>query len=287
VQLGFLQFEVEDPSAWDRFLTDILGLTGAGDGRYRLDGYAWRLQITEGPADDLSAVGWEAADDEALDGLLAVLNEGGVDTHEADPDARGCSRRYVLSDPAGIPTELVTGLGRSVQPLDLGLVPEGFVADDFGLGHVVVSAPDSGASRRFYEGLLGFRLSDRIACTIHGFDVDLSFFHANARHHSVAFGGPQRKRLHHFMIEARSVDDVGACYDRAIRGGVRITQTLGRHPNDRMLSYYARTPSGFEVEFGWGGRIIDDATWEPTTYDRISDWGHHPPQLAFPPRDRR
>ncbi len=122
---------------------------------------------------------------------------------------------------------------------------------------------------------------------LYGFPVDLAFFHVNPRHHSLAFGGPQRKRLHHFMIEASSMDEVGLCYDRAIRAGVRIMQTLGRHPNDRMFSFYARTPSGFQFEFGWGGRTIDDATWTPTTYDRVSEWGHHPPQVIVGPRDPR
>ena len=48
------------------------------------------------------------------------------------------------------------------------------------------------------------------------------------------------------------MDDVGLAFDRALRGGVRITQTLGRHPNDRMFSFYAKTPSGFHFELGWG-----------------------------------
>ena len=286
MQLGFLQFEVSDPVAWDRFLTSVLGLTGAGQGRYRNDDYAYRIKVVEGPSDDLAAVGWEFADDAALDAALDALVGAGHAPVEADATARGCGRRFTVIDPGGVPLDLVTGLPRTDAPLDDALVPGGFVAGPLGLGHLVITAPNPAASRAFYEGLLGFRLSDRIACEIHGHPVDLSFFHANARHHSLAFGGPQRKRLHHFMIEARSIDDVGACYDRAIRAGVRITQTLGRHPNDRMFSYYARTPSRFEVEFGHGGRIVDDATWEPTTYDRISDWGHHPPQLAFAPKPR-
>jgi hypothetical protein len=56
--------------------------------------------------------------------------------------------------------------------------------------------------------------------------------------------------------------------------------TLGRHPNDEMFSFYGFTPSGFQFEFGWGGRLIDDADWTPKTYDRISDWGHHPPGVV-------
>ncbi|MGH7336247.1 MAG: hypothetical protein ACREI7_01595, partial [Myxococcota bacterium] len=33
---------------------------------------------------------------------------------------------------------------------------------------------------------------------------------------------------------------------------------------------------GFNVEFGWGGRKVDDAHWEVATYDRMSTWGHQP-----------
>ncbi len=84
------------------------------------------------------------------------------------------------------------------------------------------------------------------------------------------------------MLEVKSFDDVGLCYDRTLKARLPIMQTLGRHPNDKMFSFYAMTPSGFQFEYGWGGRQIDDATWEPTTYDCISEWGHHPPQALVP-----
>ena len=37
------------------------------------------------------------------------------------------------------------------------------------------------------------------------------------------------------------------------------------------------TPSGFEIEYGAGGREVDDATWQVETYDATSLWGHKPP----------
>jgi 2,3-dihydroxybiphenyl 1,2-dioxygenase len=156
-----------------------------------------------------------------------------------------------------------------------------------GLGHVVVSSTDAERSRRFYSDLLGFRLSDKVVCEVYGHPVDISFFHGSPRHHTVAFGGPQRKRIHHFLLEVASMDDVGLAYDRALRAGVRIVLTLGRHPNDRMFSFYAKTPSGFEFEYGWGARTVDDATWEPRTYDHISEWGHHPPEVLARAQPRR
>lgn len=285
MQLGFLEFGVRDREAWDRFLTEVLGTVAVGGGRYRMDGHAWRFQIVEG-TNDLEAVGWEFTEGE-LDGVLGRLAGASLEVVEGDASVRGCRRRYLIQDPGGVPLELVSGMERATEPFESSVVPRGFVADDQGLGHLVVTAPDPEGSRQFYERLLGFRFSDRIACTFHGFDVDLAFFHANKRHHSLAFGGPQRKRLHHFMIEAKSMDAVGLAFDRTMRAGLSIMQTLGRHPNDRMFSFYAQTPSRFQFEFGWGGREVDDDTWEPQTYGQISEWGHHPPQVFWPKEEKQ
>ena len=136
------------------------------------------------------------------------------------------------------------------------------------------------ASRRFYCDLLGFRSADRIVCEVYGYHVDITFLHANPRHHSFAIGdAAATSGSTTSCSRCESMDDVGLAFDRALRAGVRIIQTLGRHPNDRMFSFYAQDPSGFQFEFGWGARQVDDATWVPTTYDRISEWGHHPPEF--------
>ena len=87
--------------------------------------------------------------------------------------------------------------------------------------------------------------------------------------------GSGRSGFHHFMVEFRSLDDVGQGYDLAQLEEGRVAYTLGRHTNDYMTSYYAHSPSGFFVESGWGGRVIDPATWEPhQTTDGPSFWGH-------------
>jgi len=286
MQLGFLEFEVSDLAGWSEYLCGVLGMADVGDGRFRMDGHAWRFQLRQGEQDDLSAVGWELSDAE-MNATLARLALAGHTVTAADAAERGAAQRVTLKDPSGIPTELLTSLSRAERPFESALVPSGFVADAQGLGHVVLGTKDKAQSMAFYQEVLGFKLSDHIVCEIYGHPVDLSFFHINPRHHSLALGGQLPKRLHHFMLEAREVDEVGSCYDRTISSGLRIMQTLGRHPNDRMLSFYAQTPSGFQFEFGWGGREIDDNDWTPTTYDRISDWGHHPPQVVSARRDKK
>jgi 2,3-dihydroxybiphenyl 1,2-dioxygenase len=279
-QLGQLVFEVADLAAWETFATQVLGLElGArlpgGGFTLRLDDRAQRITVVPGPADDLAAIVLET---DALDDLVARLRRTGVAVAEADGAPRGVARRVTLVDPSGIPVELTTPGAPGERPCR-PTHGAGFVAGDLGLGHIVLSADDRDASRRFYEELLGFRLSDRIVADVHGHKADLLFFHCNPRHHTLALGDRLDKRLHHFMVEVTGIDDVGAAFDRALRHGARVMHTIGRHPNDRMVSFYATTPSGFQFELGHGARVIDDATWEPQVYDHISEWGHHPPQL--------
>jgi len=77
-------------------------------------------------------------------------------------------------------------------------------------------------------------------------------------------------------LSSTLLDDVGQGYDLALGAEKdRIATTLGRHINDQMVSFYARTPSDFFIEYGWGGRSIEPATWQPEeiTYG-ASLWGH-------------
>lgn len=286
-QLGYLVFEVSDFDAWDAFGTEVLGLqrvNSSGDGgfSFRMDEYQQRFFIEGGPADDLAAVGWEVEGPEALEEIVQRLKDAGHEVARgAAEEAAGRNVEALIRfrDPAGNPNELFYGPKVSDAPFVSEVVPSGFVADEQGLGHVVVVSQNSDEQEAFYATMLGFELSDYIRCEYFGHEIDVTFMHINSRHHSLAFGPGQHKRIHHFMVQAKSMDEVGLCYDRFLFSGGKVHQTLGRHPNDKMFSFYGYTPSGFHFEFGYGGVEIDDATWKPSTHRKVSEWGHHPPQL--------
>jgi hypothetical protein len=82
------------------------------------------------------------------------------------------------------------------------------------------------------------------------------------------------------MLELKSIDDVGATYYLCQQKGIRISSTLGRHSNDHMLSFYMISPSGFEVEYGFGARLVDDSTWVIQYHRTASMWGHQRSYLA-------
>jgi hypothetical protein len=122
----------------------------------------------------------------------------------------------------------------------------------------------------FYTDVLGFKPSDYILKPFKAY-----FFHVNPRHHSLAFIDTGRNGIHHLMVELYFLDDVGQAYDLALGKPEMIGTTLGRHVNDYMTSFYSWSPSNFLVEYGWGGRSIDPATWTP--HERTegpSLWGH-------------
>jgi 2,3-dihydroxybiphenyl 1,2-dioxygenase len=286
-RLGYLGFEVSDLAAWERFAVDVLGLVVSerrSDGglAFRLDDQAQRIMLHPGPRDDLVYAGFEVDDETTLRAVSDKLRDAGFPTQDMGGDiahARRVKRVERVEDPNGVPIELFHGPTHADEAFRSSLVPSGFVTGDEGLGHVVFGTPDPQATERFYCELLGMRVSDRIEAELApGFSLLITFLHANPRHHTVAFAAaPMPKRMHHFMLEVGAMDDVGHAYDRCLTAGIQIANTLGVHPNDRVFSFYARTPSGFEVEFGYGGRKIDDATWKVERYDRMSVWGHRIP----------
>ena len=157
---------------------------------------------------------------------------------------------------------------RTTAPITMSI--SGFRTGPLGMGHIVLNVENIEALLPFYTGTLGFHLSD---FTLRPFKA--YFLHLNPRHHSFAMVETGRNSVHHLMMELYMLDDVGQAYDLAQGEDGRIATTLGRHSNDFMTSFYANSPSGFFVEYGWGGRSIDTKNWTPVEMTcGPSLWGH-------------
>lgn len=281
--LGYIGLRVSDPGAWTAFATNVLGLMAvkspSGSQRFRADAQAWRIALEEGADDDLAYAGFEVADAAELAAVRGRLALAGVEVDDGDAallKERGVLGLISCQDPGGLTVEIYFGPTETQEaPFVSPANVRSFVTGKQGLGHVVLAAADIDAMRDFYVHALGFRLSDIIRMELGpDFALNLEFYHCNPRHHTLALvPAPSPKRLHHFMLQAQMLDDVGFALDRASAAGVPITQSLGRHTNDHMLSFYAATPSGFEVEFGWGAREVDES-WRVVRHLKTSIWGH-------------
>jgi 3,4-dihydroxy-9,10-secoandrosta-1,3,5(10)-triene-9,17-dione 4,5-dioxygenase len=287
--LGYLRIEATDMAAWREYGLKVLGMVegkgGHPDALYlRMDDFPARLVIVPGERDRLAASGWEAANAEGLADIRARLERAGVAYKEGSAAERADRRVDELiqfDDPSGNTLEVFHGAAlehrRVVSPYG-----HRFVTGEQGLGHVVLSTHDDEAALRFYRDVLGFRLRDsmRLPPQLVGRPADgppawLRFFGCNPRHHSLAFlPMPTPSGIVHLMVEVENTDDVGLALDRARRRKVPMSATLGRHVNDLMLSFYMKTPGGFDVEFGTEGRQVDDEAWIARETTAVSLWGH-------------
>ncbi|MBC7301764.1 MAG: VOC family protein [Nocardia sp.] len=287
--LGYMRIEATDMAAWREYGLKVLGMMeGTGlnpDALYlRMDDFAARLVIVPGEQDRLLVSGWEVTDGPALQQLRETLSKAGVAFTEGTKDELGERRvegMIRFQDPSGNTLEAFYGaqyLGRRfVSPYG-----HKFVTAEQGLGHVVLTCTDDAAAQSFYQDVLGFRLRDsmRLPPQMVGRPADgdpawLRFYGCNPRHHALAFLPlPNPTGIVHLMVEVENSDDVGLCLDRALRKKVKMSATLGSHINDKMLSFYMKTPGGFDIEFGCEGLEVDDDDWIARESTAVSLWGH-------------
>jgi 2,3-dihydroxybiphenyl 1,2-dioxygenase len=284
-RLGYLGLTVSDLAAWEKLATQMLGFESVGsieEGKllFRYDEYACRIILENGKLDDVAFAGWEVSDSTALKALAERLKSSGVDVRyatEAEAADRKVEELIKFSDPSGMPLEVFYGpLLLYGTPFQSPLGVSGFVTGNLGMGHLVVGVDDFAESLKFYTELLGMRETDYFHVnTPDGKSQRIVFLHCNPRHHSLAFSeGRKDKRLRHVMFQVNSLDDVGKAYYRCQDGSAPLAGSLGRHSNDHMVSFYIRTPSGFDLEYGWGAREIDDRTWHVECHPDPSIWGH-------------
>ncbi len=275
--------------AWRQYGLKVLGMVegkGAVPGALylRMDDFPARLVIVPGEKDRLLVSGWETANAAELQEIRTSLDNAGVPYKEGTAEQvqdRRVDELVIFEDPSGNTLEAFHGAAlehrRVVSPYG-----HRFVTGEQGLGHVVLSTDDDDASLRFYRDVLGFRLRDsmRLPPQMMGRPADgppawLRFFGCNPRHHSLAFlPMPTSSGIVHLMIEVENSDDVGLALDRALRKKVPMSATLGRHVNDLMLSFYMKTPGGFDIEFGCEGRQVEDSEWVARESTAVSLWGH-------------
>ncbi len=280
-RLGYLELGVSSLADWRAYAENVLGVECLDEGNalnLRYDEACWRLQLVETGEDDIRCAGFEVANADDLQAIGARLEGQGVPVHEASAGqaaARGVDQLLGCEDPFGLPIELYVGDRTIGEPFSSPRTGSAFVTGDQGLGHMVLTVADRARGESFYMQGLGFLLSDHVLLGPPERQLTLTFLHCNPRHHTVALAPiPAPKRLNHIMLQVPSLDDVGLCLDAAQRAGVKISASLGKHSNDRMVSFYMQTPSGFDVEWGYGSIEIDDATWQPATYHSTSIWGH-------------
>jgi 3,4-dihydroxy-9,10-secoandrosta-1,3,5(10)-triene-9,17-dione 4,5-dioxygenase len=296
--LGYLKVQTTDVGRWRELAIDGLGFAeGSGpdpEGLYlRMDERRHRLAILPGEVDRVLAVGWEVRDQYALAAVRQAVEKAGIEVtvfSSAESAERDVEAAIAFTDPVGTPVEVFFAPVLDHSPLRTGL-DQRFVTGPQGLGHVVLPTPRVDEALAFYSEVLGFlpRGAMKVA-EVAGQPVRVRFLGINERHHSLAIcpaphdGDPG---LVHLMVEVDSLDAVGRALDNVNRLGFSLSSTLGRHTNDKMVSFYVRAPGGWDIEYGTEGMRVDERYYTAEEITKDSYWGHDwsgsEPLAAFAP----
>ena len=259
-ELGYLGFGISSLKEWKEYATEVMGaewLEEGGTAYLRLDLWHHRIALHKDALDDLLYVGWRVSDAEALNAMMDKLKAADI-PFETGSEAEVRERRVLglikLKSPGGIPTEIFWGPQVDAhKPFHPGrpLFGRFKTGDNLGLGHVALR--EDGSAESFYR-LLGFKGTMEYKVELPGGGIaGPVFMYCNDRQHSVAFGlGQIPKRCHHLMLEYTEVMDVGIANDVAQKKGIDFAMSLGTHANDGALTFYTVSPSGWQVELGWG-----------------------------------
>ena len=284
--LAYVVAESTDLARWKSYAEGVLGMMTApapGGGLYvKMDERQFRMLVQPGARDAYVASGWEVPDEAAFDAGLATLKASATPFELGDAALaalRRVQRVALFKDPSGNRHELVWGFQSDFSRFASPVGVSRFITEAIGMGHTVLPAPEFEKTVRFAREVMGFRLSDLFNFKPAGDAgpvLPIHFFHCNnGRHHSLALAGfPVDSGCVHIMVEVEDMPEVGRALDRMAAHGVPLSATLGQHTNDRMTSFYMKSPSNFDIEFGYGSAVVDWREHIAHEFTKVSLWGH-------------
>lgn len=287
-ELGYVVIDATDIEAWKRYGANVLGampveVPGLGL-RIRLDERDCRMLVLPADTDGVHAMGWLVTDEIAFAEARRDVEAAGCAVESGSPEdcqARRVRALFRFSDPAGLVHEIAWGpVINFKQPFVSPVGVPRFVTGVQGLGHIVngCSPEVFDATHQFFQDVLGMRVANFRAQAVQDAKVrfPVNWYHCgNPRQHTMALAPAGAAHCRHIMLEVPTIDDMGLAYDRAERNGVNFASTMGRHVNDRAISFYMESPGGFWIEYGcdapmrnWEEEIAFDDGGHGTV------WGH-------------
>ena len=284
--LGYVRVLATDMDRWRELGFEVLGFApGVGDEEdalhFRVDERPSRITVVHGEVDRVTAVGWEVRDAFALRRLAAQLDTVGYE-YETMPfdlcESRKIEGGLSLRDPGGTPLEIFYGPVLEHSPV-VTKYGQKFITGAQGLGHVVMPTANFDESYRFYTEVLAFlpRGAFRMPAPPEVGPQRIRFLGVNQRHHSLAIMPTLEGRdpgLIHVMVEVDELDAVGRAFDQVQTRDFPVSSTLGRHTNDKMISFYVGVPGGWDIEYGTAGELVDESYYTAEEITADSYWGH-------------
>jgi catechol 2,3-dioxygenase-like lactoylglutathione lyase family enzyme len=208
------------------------------------------------PYSGLHHASFEVADDDELDRAVDILLKQGIPIilgpeRELEP---GVGRLLRFRDPEGNTIELVS---------EVGDLRDGYGARVFkplSLNHVVLFAGDLGKQQRFYEGVLGMRVSDAVP-------EFMTFLRCNPNHHSFGFVALPQRGVQHAAFDLSGRAELSEAIIYLGDGGFKQVDGPGRHGPGNMLFSYFEDPERNLLELCTEIQQIDEASHHSRSWD--------------------
>ena len=278
--LGHVELLTPVPEKSLDFFVDIMGMTEsgrAGDSVYLRgwDDYErYSLKLTGSHTSGLGHAAFRARSPQALQRRVKALDASGAGLGWVENEL-GHGPAYQFTDPDGHRLELYyeTEWYQAPEPLRPSLKnqPQRFPARGVNvrrIDHFNCLAADIAANRRFFEDVLGFRLTEQIVlddgveagmwltCTNKSYD-----FAYTREAHGV------KGRFHHLTYALDSRDEVLRAADIFLEGGVHIETGPHKHAVQQTFFLYVWEPGGNRIEVAnAGARLVLAPDWKPIVW---------------------
>lgn len=274
--IRYVRLGTRDLDSATRYARSVVGLElgreEAGARYFRSDGRDHTLVYFEGDPSD-HTVGFELRDQAALESAAVQLDAAQVVVQIGS--AEECEQRRVKAfinfrDLTGNSIDLV------VQPFHSGR--RHWPSHDAGItgfSHIGLCSTDPVRDEKFWTGVLGAKVSDRIGPS--------PLMRIDEVHHKIALFPSRKAGIQHVNHQVASIDDVMAAYYRLKEAGVRIVFGPGRHPTSGACFLYFEGPDGMIYEYSTGVRLItaeQEADYQPRQFPMANTsfcmWGSKP-----------
>ena len=276
--VGHIELLTPRPDDSLAFFTSVVGLHETARSGVSVYLRAWgdyerhTLKLTAHTTSGLGHLGLRVRDDATLQQLVGHLAVHNIVGRWTEDEVHGPA--YLVPTPDGHAVELYWETQRFVAPPEISTAfknqPQRYVPHGIAprrLDHINLLARDVGASRHFFQTLLGLRLTEQIvfddgcemgawlSATNKSYDVAIT-------HDRTGSSG----RLHHFTYMMDSREDVLRAADILRDADVRIETGPHKHNVGQTFFLYCFEPGGNRFEIGAGGYLIFDPDWKPVVW---------------------
>jgi len=291
VRVAYVELQVADLAASERFYADELGMVVAGRGDRVLYLRGWEermhhsLVLRQGSIPSVSRVGFLVGGDADLEALADTFAERGLKTEWVDGPSPVVHRALRVRDPFGFPLEFVAAMERVPTQHQRFDLHRG--APVLRFDHVNFHMPQMNEAFRFWSSL-GFRCSEYISTDGEPEQLTGAWLLRKPTVHDVALTAGRGPRLHHFAFWVAEPANVLRACDQ-LAGAERsevIERGPGRHGVSNAFFVYLRDPDGHRIElyscdYYTGDPQHEPLRWSVTDPRCRSFWGTKAPDSWY------